>query len=156
MGAALALGACLALAAGLPPAAPLPPPGDARVQFVPATRFTLAWTHSIEKTRWEEDYRVRRAAAGQPQLVLSRARIRGSGAGMEPPAGAVLRRGWYEYAPAAQPQGPLRLTRSPWTADYDWCTDGRCRPLNALLPTDGGVTLLWACAARTRKRLLIR
>lgn len=142
-----ALGVCLALAARLPSdgLGPLPDASDAHVRFVPAQRFTLAWTHSIEKTRWEEDYRVRRDATGQPRLVLQRARIRGSGAGMEPPAGAVLRKGWYEYRPADQPQGTLRLTRSPYTPDYDWCVGGHCRPLSELLPTDGGVTLLWAC-----------
>jgi len=143
-----ALGVCLALAASPPDEGLGPLPDDAshtHVRFVPATRFTLAWTHSIEKTRWEEDYRVRQDRAGQPALRLERARIRGSGAGMEPPAGAVLRQGWYEYTPAAQPEGPLRLTRSAWTADYDWCVGGRCRPLSELLPTDSGVTLLWAC-----------
>jgi hypothetical protein len=54
--------------------------------------FTLAWTHSIEKTRWEEDWRL---AGGRLQLV--EARIRGSGAGMEPPAGAVLENGVWRY-----------------------------------------------------------
>lgn len=146
MSALAALGACLALAAGLPaePAA-LPSPGDARVRFEPVTRFTLAWTHSIEKTRWEEDYRVRRDARGRPLLVLVRARILGSGAGMEPPPDAVLRHGWYEYRPASQPSGPLRLTRSRHTADYDWCAAGACVPLGRLLPSDGDVTLLWPC-----------
>jgi hypothetical protein len=43
-----ALGVCFALA-GLPSLPPL---------FVPVTEFTLAWTHSIEKVRWEEDYAV--------------------------------------------------------------------------------------------------
>ena len=102
--------------------------------------FTLAWMHSIEKIRWEEDWRI----VGR-ELVITEARIRGTGAGMEPPDGAVLRRGWYEYVPAHQPQGPLRLTRSPYTADYDWCARGRCRPLGAWLPSDGGITLLWPC-----------
>ena len=46
-----ALGICLALAA-----APADPP-----VFVAAQRFTLAWTHSIEKVRWEERYEVRAA-----------------------------------------------------------------------------------------------
>jgi len=137
------LGVCLALAAAVPPGAESRPPADAA--FVPQRAFTLAWTHSIEKTRWEEDYRVARAADGSPLLRLVRARIRGTGAGMEPPDGAVLRRGWYEYVPAHQPQGPLRLTRSPYTADYDWCARGRCRPLGAWLPSDGGITLLWPC-----------
>lgn len=147
-GAAL-LGACLALAASLPSAATtgLPAADDAGVRFVAAPRFTLAWTHSIEKTRWEEDYRVRRDGAGRLDLLLERARIRGTGAGMEPPPDAVLRDGWYEYRPADQPDGALRLTRSTYTPDYDWCVAGRCMPLGQLLPSDGGVTLLWPCEA---------
>ncbi len=150
MGTLAALGVCLAFAASLPDEGlgNLPDARDARVRFVPAQHFTLAWMHSIEKTRWEEDYRVRADRAGRPTLRLARARIRGSGAGMEPPAGAVLRHGWYEYRPASQPQGSLRLTRSRWTPDYDWCAGGRCQPLGGLLPSDGGVTLLWACRAR--------
>lgn len=148
MGAAV-LGVCLALAASLPPGAEFADPpasaGTVTVRFVPQARFTLAWTHSIEKTRWEEDYRVRRGSDGAPRLELTVARIRGSGAGMEPPPGSVLRGGWYSYAPAQQPSGPLRLTRSPHTADYDWCAQGRCQPLSDLLGSDGGVTLLWPC-----------
>lgn len=105
--------------------------------------FTLAWTHSIEKIRWEEDWRL---AGGRLELV--EARIRGSGAGMEPPAGAVLRQGWYEYVPHAQPRGALRLSRAPYVADYEWCDSGDCRPLGDWLASDGGVTLLWACQGR--------
>lgn len=147
-GTAAALGVCLALAAGLAPGAD--PALDAAARpadtvFMPATAFTLAWTHSIEKTRWEEDYRVERGTDGTPRLHLTAARIRGTGAGMEPPPGAVLRQGWYEYTPPVQPPGALRLTRSAYTADYEWCADGRCRPLGDVLPSDGDVTLLWAC-----------
>lgn len=155
MSAAGVLGVCLALAAGLPPGAEasggLPAAGDARVRFAPQTRFTLAWTHSIEKTRWEEDYQVRRDAAGRPLLRLARARIQGTGAGMEPPADAVRRGAWYEYVPADQPQGALRLTRSPYTADFELCPAGRgCRPMGEWLPSDGGITLLWACQRPAR------
>ena len=140
MGVGATLGVCLALAANLPQGdEPVGP--QAAQRFVPTRGFTLAWTHSIEKIRWEEDYRVQRDAAGRPRLVLKTARIRGSGAGMEPPPGAQRRDGWYEYAPADQPQGALRLTRSPYTADYDWCVSGHCAPLGRLLPQDGGVTL---------------
>jgi hypothetical protein len=60
-----------------------------------ANAFTLAWTHSIEKIRWEEDWQV----VGERLQVVA-ARIRGSGAGMEPPAGAVLQEGVWHYRPA--------------------------------------------------------
>jgi len=147
---AAVLGVCLALAAGLPPGADaggaLPAARDARVRFVPQARFTLAWMHSIEKIRWEEDYRVQRDGAGRPQLRLALARIQGTGAGMEPPPDAVRHGAWYEYVPADQPQGALRLTRSPYTADFELCPAGQpCRPMGAWLPSDGGITLLWAC-----------
>lgn len=55
---------------------------------LPVRDFTLAWMHSIEHVRWEEDYLV--TADG---LVPGEARIQGSGAGMEPPQGAELRDG---------------------------------------------------------------
>ncbi|MBD3763886.1 MAG: DUF1850 domain-containing protein [Rhodobacterales bacterium] len=50
--------------------------------------FTLDWTHSVERVRWEEDWAVSSTA-----LRPVRGRIRGSGAGMEVPPGAVLRDG---------------------------------------------------------------
>lgn len=137
---AAVLGVCLALAAGPAPTV-----------FVPAGHFTLAWMHSIEKTRWEEDYQVV-AAPGGPRLRPLDARIRGSGAGMEPPPDAVLRDGWYTYRPTTPPLQLLRLTRSPYTADYDWCQQGRCRKLSQLLPSDGGVTLLWPCTQASQSR----
>ena len=134
---ATALGICLVLAAG---------PGTAP-RFVPTRAFTLAWTHSIEKTRWEEDYRVETAGPeAPPVLIAGKARIKGSGAGMDPPAGAVRKGSWYEYQPALRPAVPLRLTRSHWTADYDWCMEGRCLPLSAVMPNDGDITLLYPCA----------
>ena len=132
------LGVCLALAAS----AAAPP------VFVPTDHFTLAWTHSIEKVRWEEDYAVVASGVpGQPPVLQAlQARVRGSAAGMEPPDDAVLRDGWYEYTPRMwSPQG-LRLTRSPYTADYAWCTGGGCVPLARWLPSDGGITLLTPCA----------
>jgi hypothetical protein len=135
---AAALGVCLSLAAAQ---------GAAPV-FVPVERFTLAWTHSIEKVRWEEDYAVRPGdtPSAPPELQALTARVRGSGAGMEPPPDAVLRNGWYEYTPRTLSPHGLRLTRSAFTADYDWCASERCAPLASLLPSDGAVTLLTPCA----------
>lgn len=91
--------------------------------------FTLAWTHSIEKIRWEEDYRV----VGT-HLVLEEARIKGAGAGMEPPPDARLENGVWHYRPKLPPLEKLRITHSPYTAGYEICADGSCKPLTAVLP----------------------
>jgi hypothetical protein len=117
--------------------------------FVPVHSFTLAWTHSIEKVRWEEDYVVRpgKTPEAVPVLEAVVARVHGSGAGMEPPPDARLRHGWYEYTPTLRHPAELRLTRSGFTADYDWCTGGRCRSMADLLPSNGGVTVLTACGS---------
>ena len=91
--------------------------------------FTLAWMHSIERVRWEEDWRV---AAGQLQLVA--ARIKGSGAGMEPPDDAVLQGGVWHYRPRVAAMDRLTLAHSPYTAGYELCADGVCRRLADYLP----------------------
>jgi hypothetical protein len=92
-----------------------------------AESFTLAWTHSIEKIRWEEDWRL---SAGQLHLV--EARVRGAGAGMEPPAGAVLENGVWRYRPALAPLKRLRLAHSVFANGYELCAQERCRPLAEL------------------------
>jgi len=91
--------------------------------------FTLSWIHSIEKIRWEEDWRIEGRA-----LVITEARIRGSGAGMEPPEGSVLRNGIWHYRPAVPPQKVVRLSHSPYSSGYELCIEGRCRPLADHLP----------------------
>jgi hypothetical protein len=90
---------------------------------LPLQVFTLAWTHSIEKIRWEEDYRI----VGE-RLQLVEARIRGFGAGMEPPEGAVLKDGAWHYRPNLPPLERLHLMRSNYVADYVLCWDGTCHP----------------------------
>ena len=71
--------------------------------------FTLSWTHSVEKTRWEEDWTV---GAGRA------AHRRGAGAGLGRRDGAArgrgLKDGWWVYAPelGALPQaGAGRIGR---------------------------------------------
>lgn len=104
---------------------------------IPVTRFTLAWQHSVEKVRWEEDYIV-----AAPWLFAAGARIRGSGAGMEPPAGAVLQDGVWHYAPGNRWLRALTLARSEFGGDYLLCSDGRCRPLAEWTgPAAGPLTL---------------
>ena len=110
--------------------------------FVATAQFTLAWTHSIEKIRWEEDYRV----SGN-ELRLEEARIRGSGAGMEPPEGAQLRGGVWHYRPAMGALRELRLARSDYTTDYELCIPGaRCRSLATWIPVKAGTTVVTACS----------
>lgn len=96
--------------------------------------FTLAWTHSIEKVRWEEDWRI-----VQGQLVAVAARIRGIGAGMEPPPDAVLEHGVWRYRPALPAQRHLLLAHTPFTAGYQLCLGAECRPLDAYLPGLDGI-----------------
>ena len=64
---------------------------------LPVDTFTVAWQHSVEKTRWEEDWRV----AGR-RLVAVESRIEGSGAGMDPPPDARLVDGAWHWHPALQ------------------------------------------------------
>jgi hypothetical protein len=67
------------------------------VKTLSIAAFTLAWTHSIEKVDWQEDWRV------TPQgLELVQARVKGSGAGMEPPPEARLVDGWFQWQPEAR------------------------------------------------------
>lgn len=132
-----ALGVCLSLAAALQGAPEV---------FAPVTEFTLAWTHSIEKVRWEEDYAVELDAhTHQPVLHATAARIKGSAAGMEPPDDAVLRHGWYFYTPSIKYPAELRLTRSEFTPDYDWCVHGSCQSMSNLIASDAGITRAIAC-----------
>jgi hypothetical protein len=108
---------------------------------VPTASFTLAWQHSVEKVLWEEDYRI----AGD-WLYAAAARVRGSGAGMEPPAGAVLRTGVWHYRPAQRWLRELTLARSAYTPEYRLCFAGRCRPLSDWIGPEAGITTLRPCA----------
>ncbi len=85
--------------------------------------FVLRWQHSVEKTIWEERYRV-----GGEGVRLIEARVAGSGAGMEPAPGAVERdRVWVWYPERLL--GELRLTWSSFAADYELCARARCAAL---------------------------
>ena len=99
--------------------------------------FTLAWNHSVQHIRWEEDWRLRDGS-----LVMTEARVRGTGAGMEIPAGAVLRDGAWHYQPALSPQRELRLANSLHGGGYEICDGRRCHAL----PQDGEQVVLRACA----------
>jgi hypothetical protein len=89
--------------------------------------FTLAWTHSVERVRWEEDWRVTPAG-----LELVEARVQGSGAGMEPPEGAYLEGGWWVYRPDRPTLRALVLAASGETGGgWSICAAGNCREIGA-------------------------
>lgn len=105
--------------------------------------FTLAWNHTIEKIRWEEDYRV--TAQG---LILGEARVKGNGAGMEIPEGARLVNGSWRFRRQLPPLAPLKLGRTPQAGDYQLCYSGRCQPMSHWLgPPDANQPAvdLWSC-----------
>ncbi len=98
-----------------------------RTTTIAATAFVLSWTHSVEHVAWEEDWRV--ATDG---LRIVEARVKGSGAGMEPPPDAVLRDGWWRYAPDLPPLPGLVLAASGATpSTWRLCAGGSCRALGA-------------------------
>jgi hypothetical protein len=136
--------------------ASLPPQAEHGEHCLAAQHIALIWTHSIERVRWEEHYQLHTpaapagrpgcASAVQPGLCPTRARVLGSGAGMEPPAEASYHAHGWEWAPAAVLQPALVLAHSGYTADYTLCIDDRCAPLAQWLPRhhahDAGVVQL--------------
>lgn len=109
---------------------------------IPADHFQLRWRHSIEKVVWTEDYEV----AGT-WLLLSQARIHGSGAGMEPPPDATLIDGTWRYRPTDPWRSEIVLARSEFVPDYRLCTDGQCQPLTHWIPIAAGPTRIAPCGA---------
>jgi hypothetical protein len=110
---------------------------------LPAQQFTLRWQHSIEKIEWAEDYEL----AG-PWLHLSQARIRGSGAGMEPPDGATLFDGAWHYRLSDPWRREIVLARSGFVPDYELCIAGQCQRLWHWMPLAAGPTTLRACPGK--------
>lgn len=109
---------------------------------LPASDFSLAWQHSVEKVRWEEDYRVQHR-----QLYLEHARVEGSGAGMEVPAQARFEHGRWHYRPDIT-LDILRLGRTPEAGDYQLCRADGCLPMAHWLgaPTAAQPAVeLWVC-----------
>jgi hypothetical protein len=89
-----------------------------------ASSFTLSWTHSVEKTAWTE-----RWAITQGGLVVTEARIEGSGAGMEPPEGAVFDGSSWVYRPPYRPQERVILADSGATGPWTLCAGAECMAL---------------------------
>jgi hypothetical protein len=98
------------------------------VKAVQVTTFTLVWTHSVEKTDWQEDWVVSRDG-----LTLIEARIKGSGAGIDPPADARLVDGWWRWRPAPVVRRDVVLGHSGAVGDWRICIGGRCQPFPDIL-----------------------
>jgi len=89
--------------------------------------FTLSWTHSVEKTEWLESWQVT-----QQGLELTEARVKGSGAGMDPGEGARLDDGWWVWTPETPPVPELVLAASGATVSaWKLCHAGGCEMLGA-------------------------
>jgi len=103
---------------------------------------TLRWTHSVQKTVWEEDYAVR-----DGRLLLAEARVSSTGAGMEPPPDAVLRDGNWHYRPQLPLLPNVQLRHSPYVAPYVLCAGNDCRTAAEWLPglPDEAVMTLRPC-----------
>lgn len=113
--------------------------GHAVLAALPGPSFTLAWTHSIEKTEWREEWRADDAG----HLVPVEARVKGTGAGVEPPPHARLSNGWLVWTPDLPPQMEIVLAASSFTGDHTLCAGGQCRPLSGWtgIRSEGPVTI---------------
>ena len=112
------------------------------IKVLSLAAFTLAWTHSIEKIDWQEDWRV--TSSG---LQLVQARVKGSGAGMEPPPEARLVDGWFQWKPERPPMHEVVLSNSGAAGEWRLCHDGACRTLSEIVghPIGANVTTMRVC-----------
>ena len=112
------------------------------VKMLSLVAFTLVWTHSIEKTEWQEDWRVTPGG-----LELVQARVKGFGAGMEPAPDARLVDGWFQWQPKRAAMPEVILANSGAAGEWRLCTDGKCRTLSEIFgrPIGANVTTLRGC-----------
>lgn len=104
--------------------------------------FGLSWTHSVERTEWRERWEVR-----GDQLYLNEARIRGSGAGMEPGEGARRQGDWWVWEPQLSVPELALAASGATSGGWTLCTDNGCRELGT---TAGKATVLRPCPADTQ------
>ena len=96
--------------------------GGAVIRLATLT-FMLSWTHSVQKTEWQEDWVV--APEG---LKLTEARIESTGAGMEMPATARFNGRFWRWSPTLPPLREVQLRRSDAVPEgYRLCTAAGCR-----------------------------
>src|SRR3546814_19527297 len=119
--------------------------------------MTLTWTHTVEKTRWEEDY-----SASAEGIVITEARIEAIGAGMEPPASAIREGRWWRYRPSLPTLASVELANSNFAEGYSLCWNRNCRALATVIPQAERVAIpearpeerrVWKkCVSRCKKR----
>lgn len=110
-----------------------------------ASSFTLSWTHSVEKTQWQERWQVE-----SDRLVLVEASVEGPGAGIAVPSDAHLEGGRWTYRPDLPPLPELILAASGMTpSPWQLCLpDGTCRALGS---QSSEATRIWTSAACEEK-----
>lgn len=115
------------------------------VQPLASGSITLSWIHSVERTAWEEDY-----VADGGALQLREARVKTSGAGMDPPSGAAWRDGWWKYRPALDRLPEIILANSEFGGGYLLCSSRTsCRSLDTFAAKGQSVRLVATpCADR--------
>lgn len=85
-----------------------------------APDITLRWTHSVQKTTWEEVWRRE-----GDHLLLAEARIEGSGAGMEPPPEARKQGRFWVWSPLLRvPE--VQLAQSGAAGEWALCDVADC------------------------------
>ena len=99
------------------------------LHIFPTSSITLKWTHTVEKTPWEEDYRIVDDA-----LMIEEARVKTSGAGMEPPADAIWVSGWWRYKPSTGLLKEVILANSEFAPGYTICRINVCQSIRELGP----------------------
>lgn len=112
------------------------------VKSLAVASFMLSWTPSADNTEWQEDWRV------TPQgLEIVEARVKGSGAGMEPLPDAPLIDGWFRWKPQLPVLPEVVLRNSGLVGEWRLCTDGKCQGLSAILgrPLSAAVTTMSVC-----------
>jgi hypothetical protein len=110
------------------------------VKTLSVAAFTLTWTHSVEKVEWQEDWRVTPAG-----LELVQARVKGSGAGMEPPPEARLIDGWFRWRPKRGVLPEVVLGNSGAAGEWRLCASGKCRTLSDIFGYPIGSTTMRVC-----------
>jgi hypothetical protein len=93
------------------------------IKTLQVAAFTIAWTHSVEKMAWSEDFIIT-----DHGLHVVQARVQGSGAGIDPPPGARLVDGAYQWKPDRPPLPEIMLANSGAAGEWRICTDS-CRTL---------------------------